>query len=155
MTNSRGNSKYSCGECWSCGKHHEFLMALHADNGGPMCCLVCSGKWHAEHGRRRKLGRIVIRAIMAFLDGGGRYQDIDKLSVAATAHEYFGLDPLGYRARRSRFAGAFLASNKRGDNRRVDVLDRQTGTYFLFSAEGRLYLYGTWPKEMLAHLLEL
>jgi len=40
-------------------------MALHGKNGGPMCCLLRSGKWHAEHGRRRHLGRIVIRAMMA------------------------------------------------------------------------------------------
>src|SRR5262249_12694276 len=40
-------------------------------------------------------GRIVIRAIKAFLDAGGKYGDIDKLKASATDLG-FGLDPLGY-----------------------------------------------------------
>jgi hypothetical protein len=89
--------KYSHGTCAVCGKRDDFLMALHGDNGGPMCCLLCCGKWHAEHGRRRKLGRIVIRAIAAFLDGGGRSRDIEDLKLTAMCKDTsFGIDPLGY-----------------------------------------------------------
>ena len=33
---------------------------------------------------------------MAFLDGGGDYNHVDKLKIAAIGHEHFGLDPLGY-----------------------------------------------------------
>jgi hypothetical protein len=91
-------SDYTHGECAICHERHNFLMTLHGEAGGPSCCLMCKGKWHAEHGRRRKLGRIVIRAIMAFLDGGGRVQDIDYLKLAAFGSDLFAVDPLGYLA---------------------------------------------------------
>jgi hypothetical protein len=89
-------SVYSEGECAICHQCHEFLMALHGDAGGPPCCLSCRGKWHAQHGKRRRLGRIVIRAISAFLEGGGRLQDIDSLKLAALGSDFFAVDPLGY-----------------------------------------------------------
>jgi hypothetical protein len=54
------------------------------------------GAWHAEHGKRRNRGRIVIRAIKAFIDGGGPITDIDRLKFAALGHDCFGIDPLGY-----------------------------------------------------------
>ena len=62
--------------------------------GGPLRCYVCAGAWNAEHGRRRRMGRVVIRAIKAFLDGGGRVADLDKLRNSAL----FGgrIDQLGY-----------------------------------------------------------
>jgi hypothetical protein len=93
---------YSHGTCAICNERHDFLMALHGDKGGPMACLLCSGKWHAEHGKRRRLGRIVIRAMMAFMEAGGKSSDIDKLRNAATFANVGGLetvtDPLGYLA---------------------------------------------------------
>ena len=75
-----------------------------------MFCPPCCGAWHGEHGKRRKYGRIVIKAIRAYLDhGGGSYMDIDKLKTSATAARLGGmfeasantkrlLDPLGYGA---------------------------------------------------------
>jgi hypothetical protein len=95
--------EFSQGDCAICGEH-DVLTPLHGDHGGPVCCLLCRGKWHAEHGRRRKLGRIVIRAIKAFIDGGGRYEDLDKLKIAAIGSDWFDLDPLGYLAGASKTA---------------------------------------------------
>ncbi len=91
------------GDCAICGKHN-FLQALHGENGGPFCCILCIGKWHGEHGRRRRLGRIVIRAISAYLNGGGSINDIEKLKMSATGINLGFLDldgvldPLGYMA---------------------------------------------------------
>jgi hypothetical protein len=83
----------SCAMCGARG----YTQPLHGAEGGVMCCMLCIGKWHAEHGRRRRLGRIVIRAIAAFLDGGGQLKDIDDLKHTAMCKDsYFGLDPLGY-----------------------------------------------------------
>jgi hypothetical protein len=59
------------GNCAICGKH-DYLRPLHDDNGGPLCCILCAGNWHGKHGRRRRLGRIVIRAMAAYLDGRGK-----------------------------------------------------------------------------------
>jgi hypothetical protein len=69
----------------NCANCREFnlLMRLHGDKGGPFVCLLCKGKWHAEHGRRRNTGHVVIRAIKAFLAAGGRHADLDKLQKAA------------------------------------------------------------------------
>jgi hypothetical protein len=89
--------EFSQGRCAICDKH-DVLTPLHGDDGGPGCCLLCRGKWHAEHGRRRKLGRIAIRAMKAFIDGGGRYEDFDKLKTAAISSDWLDLDPLGYLA---------------------------------------------------------
>jgi len=69
--------------CESCGEH-SFLIPLHGGKGGPLRCPLCVGKWNAEHGRRRRTGRIVIRAMKAFFDAGGKYDDIDKLKTSAT-----------------------------------------------------------------------
>jgi hypothetical protein len=91
------------GNCAICGQHN-YLQPLHGDNGGPFCCVLCIGKWHGEHGRRRRLGRIVIRAMAAYLDGGGSWTDIDKLKMSAmgTGLGFLDLDgvldPLGYMA---------------------------------------------------------
>jgi hypothetical protein len=92
------------GRCDGCGRQ-ALLSPLHGpDKGGPLRCFVCAGAWHAEHGRRRKMGRVVIRAIRAFVDGGGSWADVDKLRQTALLgdgifglHEAF-IDPLGYLA---------------------------------------------------------
>jgi hypothetical protein len=81
--------------CSICGKH-DYVMPLHGDRGGPLCCLLCIGKWHAEHGRRIRTGRIVIRAVEAYKEAGGKLTDIDKLTASRSLVDYFGLDPLGY-----------------------------------------------------------
>jgi hypothetical protein len=79
------------------GKRRDLLTPLHGpEKGGPLRCFVCAGAWHAAHRRRR---RVVIRAIKAFTDGGGSWEDIDKLKITAMGHGFgFGLDPLGYMA---------------------------------------------------------
>jgi hypothetical protein len=88
------------GNCAICAKH-EYLSPLHGDNGGPLCCIMCAGKWHGEHGRRRRLGRIVIRAMAAYINGGGKWDDIEQLRLSAMGTQSgfaTWLDPLGYMA---------------------------------------------------------
>jgi hypothetical protein len=69
--------------CDGCGRC-ALLTPLHGpEKGGPLRCVVCFGAWHAEHGRRRKMGRVVIRAIKACVDGGGSWDDVDKLKQTA------------------------------------------------------------------------
>jgi hypothetical protein len=83
-------------------KKQDYLIPLHGDQGGPDVCIICAGMWHAEHGRRRKAGRVVIRAIIAYEAAGGKWSDVDKLKTSAL--HGFGnapwnaLDPLGYMA---------------------------------------------------------
>jgi hypothetical protein len=93
-------------DCAICGKR-DYVRPLHGDAGGPMCCLLCIGKWHAEHGRRRRLGRIVIRAMVAFLAGGGKLDDLNKLMLSAIVGDIglLDLDPLGYMAGTARMNG--------------------------------------------------
>jgi hypothetical protein len=87
---------YGYGTCGICGKH-EYLRPLHGDKGGPLCCLLCVGEWHGEHGRRLKLGRIAIRALAAYLEGGGKIKDIDAMKATVCASSWgVGLDPLEY-----------------------------------------------------------
>jgi hypothetical protein len=95
-------SDFTHAYCAICNQHH-YVVPLHGENGGPFCCLTCIGKWHSEHGRKRRLGRIAIRAMHAFLEAGGRASDLDKLKLAAmggTLGSLFirELDQLGYMA---------------------------------------------------------
>jgi hypothetical protein len=102
--------------CEGCGQH-SFLLPLHGGKGGPLRCPLCVGAWNAEHGRKRRTGRIVIRAIMAFYDAGGSPKDLDKLKDTA-AHAELGrlfdtselfasfTDPLGYMDGIARLDGA-------------------------------------------------
>src|SRR5579863_9200134 len=85
-------------DCCICQKDFAVLIPLHGDAGGPPCCPVCVGRWHAEHSRKRRLGRIVIRAMKAYMDGGGIFTDLDKLKLTAIGTGYAWLDPLGYMA---------------------------------------------------------
>ena len=70
------------GTCEGCGTE-TVLLPLHGGKGGPLRCPLCVGQWNAKHGRRRRTGRVVIRAMMAFLDAGGSPRDIDKLKHSA------------------------------------------------------------------------
>jgi hypothetical protein len=83
--------------CALCRKH-DYLTPLHGDKGGPGCCLLCKGEWHAKHGRRIRLGRIVIRAMKAYEEGGGTWIDFEKLKLSTIDVGLMGfdLDPLGY-----------------------------------------------------------
>jgi hypothetical protein len=70
------------GRCIKCGKD-KLVMPLHGEKGGPLTCWACGIEWHAEHNGKRKWGRIVIKAIRAFLKAGGRFSDLDELKLAA------------------------------------------------------------------------
>jgi hypothetical protein len=87
--------------CPICKSDSQKVVApLHGDQGGPMVCHICAGKWHAEHGRRRKAGRVVVRAIIAYEAAGGKWSDVDKLKTSALygTAPWHALDPLGYMA---------------------------------------------------------
>jgi len=86
--------------CLKCGQE-TYCTPLHDDKGGPLMCPVCIGKWNAEHTRRRKWGRIIIKAMKMYAKEGGRYQDFDKLKWASMgAQDLLGIDlremTLGY-----------------------------------------------------------
>jgi hypothetical protein len=82
-------------KCPECGEF-SFLIPLHGPKGGPLRCPLCVGKWNAEHGRRSRLGRVVIRAIKAYLDDGGTLKELDELRDAASfAGSRLGFDPTG------------------------------------------------------------
>jgi hypothetical protein len=91
------------GECAGCGRR-ALLVPLHGrEKGGPLRCFICAGQWQAEHGRRRTLGRVVIRTMKAYIAGGGSWKDMDRLvQTALLDSDTFGLaiessiaDPLG------------------------------------------------------------
>jgi hypothetical protein len=90
----------SHGYCKICDKHNPVLVPLHDDKGGPLVCLPCAGSWHAKHARRRKAGRIVIRALKAYEEAGGNENDVIKLrmSVVGLSVGLSDFDPLGYMA---------------------------------------------------------
>jgi hypothetical protein len=98
-------TNYNHVHCTICGKH-DYAIPLHGDRGGPLCCLLCVGEWHANQGRRRRLGRILYRAMRAYEAGGGTMSDIDKLKVTGV----FGtdLDPLGYMADTAKTDGEMI-----------------------------------------------
>jgi hypothetical protein len=92
--------------CEGCGQH-SFLIPLHGGKGGPLRCPLCVGAWNAEHGRKRRTGRIVIRAMMAFLDAGGTCANLDELQTSAVCGgDFLGFDPLGYMADIAHIDGA-------------------------------------------------
>jgi hypothetical protein len=108
QTQSDTVRRYANAYCAICGKH-DYVTPLHGDAGGPMCCMLCKGQWHAEHGRKRRTGRIAIRAIMAFLDAGGSRNDIEKLTDSAMFGDVGFLeitDRLGYMDGIARMDGA-------------------------------------------------
>ena len=79
--------------CTICGKH-DYVAPLHGERGGPLCCLLCVGQWNAEHGRRRRAERVVIKALKAYEAAGGRTPgpDFARLQLAASGilHEADG-----------------------------------------------------------------
>jgi hypothetical protein len=72
----------SQGRCEGCGEV-TWLLPLHGPKGGPLRCFKCAGEWNAKYGRRRKAGRVVIKAMKAFAAAGGSWSDYDKLKIAA------------------------------------------------------------------------
>jgi hypothetical protein len=86
---------FELGYCQICrSDSQKVVVPLHSEQGGPLVCHICSGKWHAEHGRKRRAGRVVVRAIKAYEAAGGRWTDVDKLKMSTLS----SLDPLGYMA---------------------------------------------------------
>jgi hypothetical protein len=74
------------GYCATCEKH-DYIGPLHgAKKGGPLCCLLCIGKWDAEHTPRRRARRAVIKALKAYDAAGGHLygDEFDKLKFAAS-----------------------------------------------------------------------
>jgi hypothetical protein len=81
-----------CAICQSGGQ--KVVIPLHDKEGGPLVCHICYGKWHAEHGRKRKAGRVVVRAMRAFEAAGGSWKDIDKLKISTAYGMFSALESL-------------------------------------------------------------
>ena len=77
-----GSGGMTAGTCPNCNKPHPYLLPLHGDKGGPLFCPLCAGEWNARHTRRRKFGRVVIKAIQLYLANGGSFSDIRKMEAA-------------------------------------------------------------------------
>jgi hypothetical protein len=93
------------GQCAVC-KKQEYVTPLHGDKGGPRCCFMCAGAWQAKNTKKRNIGRIAVRALVAFMDAGGTASEVVKLkdTVLMRSIGFGGLDvesitdPLGYLA---------------------------------------------------------
>jgi hypothetical protein len=75
------------GTCDRCGEA-SWLMPLHGDKGGPLWCFMCAGARNAEHSRRRKWGRIIIKAMKIYLKEGGQWNDLDKFKLHGSEFDY-------------------------------------------------------------------
>jgi hypothetical protein len=84
------------GVCEGCGQEL-WLIPLYGPKGGPLRCSFCAGKWNAEHTRRRKWGRIIIKAMKMYQKEGGSWRDLDKLKLASwdLLPGYKGADRIG------------------------------------------------------------
>jgi hypothetical protein len=88
----------SAGTCVNCGKHG-YVLPLHGDRGGPLFCPLCAGEWNARHSRRRKFGRVAMKAIQLYLANGGSFADIRKMEGAiAMAQLGFKYETAQFRA---------------------------------------------------------
>ena len=61
------------------------LYPLHGERGGPMSCIECGLEWHAKYSRRRRFGRVAIKAMALFMREGGSFADLDRLKLASGA----------------------------------------------------------------------
>ncbi len=86
-------------QCTKCGEQ-TYVTPLHDDKGGPLFCPICAGAWHAEHTKRRKWGRIIVKAMKAYEREGGKWSDFDTLKLAAMDFDVIHLeaDTLGLEA---------------------------------------------------------
>src|SRR5262245_24086865 len=75
--------------CKKCGRKR-LLCSPHSEKGGPLFCLGCGMEWHAAYSRKRKIGRIVVKALKAFLDAGGSILVIERLRLRAQGLDFFG-----------------------------------------------------------------
>jgi hypothetical protein len=76
-------SEHAHGICPGCNKANQWLMLLHGDRGGPLRCFMCAGAWNAEHTRRRKWQRIIVKAMNMYLHEGGKWTDLEKFTLFA------------------------------------------------------------------------
>ena len=74
---------WQVGTCPQCEQPNRSVGPLHGEKGGPMFCIQCAMKWHGKHGRKRKLGRVVVKAIQLFFNAGGLPSDVKKLELRA------------------------------------------------------------------------
>jgi hypothetical protein len=83
----------SIGKCQKCSQRG-YIMPLHGEKGGPLFCPPCIGAWHGEHGKKLKWRRIVVRALRAYQDAGGRLwkSDLDAMSLAASGLAVSSID---------------------------------------------------------------
>ena len=74
----------SVANCTNCGSN-TYVEPLHGERGGPPYCPICAGAWHAEHGRRRRAARVVIKAMKGYDQAGGSLYgtEFDALKLAA------------------------------------------------------------------------
>ena len=79
--------------CVKCSRQDLPVSPLHDDKGGPLFCPFCAGAWHAEYTRRRKWGRIIIKAMKMYEKEGGAWADFDKMKLAVA-----GWDVAGFKA---------------------------------------------------------
>ena len=77
--------------CSRCGEH-TYVTPLYGDKGGPPFCPLCAGAWHAEHTKRRKWGRIIVKAMKAYEREGGSYRDFDTLKLVAMGLDVMHLE---------------------------------------------------------------
>jgi hypothetical protein len=78
-------------QCEDCGTTKGIIAPLHLDKGGPLFCLPCGSDWHGRYGRRRKLGRVVIKALAAYDKAGGNFdEDLTRFKLAAWGYPCAG-----------------------------------------------------------------
>ena len=84
MTAASYNGGGQVTNCIKCGSH-TYVMPLRGERGGPLFCFMCAGAWHAEYGRKRRAGRVVVKALRGYQKAGGKTygKDFDQLKLAA------------------------------------------------------------------------
>ncbi len=77
--------------CTKCGEL-TYVTPLHGDKGGPLFCPLCAGAWNAEYTKRRKWGRIIVKAMKAYEREGGSWSDFNNLKLAAMGFDVMFLE---------------------------------------------------------------
>ncbi len=96
--------------CLKCSRQDLPVSPLHDDKGGPLFYLFCAGAWHAEHSRRRKWGRIIIKAMKMYEKEGGAWADFDKMKLAVAGWDVGGFEADTIGAEISDITAELLAS---------------------------------------------
>ena len=76
----------SIASCTKCGSQ-TYVEPLHGERGGPPYCPICAGAWYAEHGRKRRAARTLIKVMRAYEEAGGRLhgKEFDELILATNS----------------------------------------------------------------------